>query len=149
MPDIHVVIPSAGKMSVANDPESVVSKRRLEWNFISFNPDVDRVRIEFEPDDAKIFNVNGTWQNWFEKKLGDPVMVPADPPRFERRATIWGNPENPSVERAKGAEKEHPTYISVRNDLVQTRPKYTITLKNGDKVIDVLDPKIIIDDPDE
>jgi len=149
MPDIHVVIPSKGPMSVGSDPESVVAKRRLEWNFISYNPAVDRVRIEFEPEKAKIFKVNEKWQNWFEKKLGDPVMVPADPPRFVRRATIWGNPENPTVEEAKSLEAKLPKYASVRNNLVQTRPKYTITLKNGDEIIAVLDPKIIIDDPDE
>ena len=138
MSDVHVTFPAAGKMFIDNDPESVVSGRRLEWHFVSHRPEVEFVEIVFDEDagagskDATvsspkpwIFKVNNVWNRSFQKK-----MEVSSKGNSERRLTIWAEP----------ATQGSP----------QKRRKYTIIAKDaGNSPIQELvnDPVIIIDDP--
>jgi hypothetical protein len=120
MSDVNVIFPATGSTFVDNDPEAVVSGRRIEWHFFSEHPDAARVGIVFEDPKAEIFNIGGKWQNHFEIDLKD------------HRATIWAEPPR------QGALQTRWKYTVMAWD----KPK-------GGKEISelVLDPEIIIDDP--
>jgi hypothetical protein len=118
MSDVHVIFPAKGKTLVDNDPEAVVSGRRIEWHFFSERSDAARVGITFEDPKAKIFKIGGKWQNHFEMDLTD------------HRSTIWAQP---------------PRQNEPQTRWKYTIVAWDIDNKKIEEL--VLDPEIIIDDP--
>jgi hypothetical protein len=118
MSDVHVILPEEGEALVDNDPEAVISGRRIEWHFLSKHPHAARVGIVFDKPDAQIFNIGGNWQNHFERDLTD------------KRSTIWAQPPRQNEPQTRWK------YTIVAWDSHNKRIEEL-----------VLDPEIIIDDP--
>ena len=127
MSEVHVHLPAEGEMFVDNDPEPVIAERRIQWHFFSQRHDVDIVAIVFKDEDARIFKIGGKWQNRLSANLKN------------NRATIWAEPDRQGV----------PQKVLKYSVLAWEKPGLQDQFDQGNHAPKlVLDPKIIIDDPD-
>jgi len=72
MAEIFVVFPPNDQPTVSHEIERVPSGNRISWDFVSCNPRVHYVIVEFDDPEAKFFNDNGTETNriWKQVKHG-------------------------------------------------------------------------------
>ena len=118
MPEVHVTFPAKGNTLIDNDPEAVVSGRRIRWHFSSMHPTAAIAGIVFNKPETKIFETQGSWCGCYAVELKNG------------RGIIWAEPAK------QGKNQTRSKYTIFAWD------------KNGQMVVELaLDPHIIIDDP--
>jgi hypothetical protein len=172
MSEVHVTLPLRGRTFVDNDPEPVISERRIEWHFLSKRTKAVRVGIEFDRVNAKIFKIENDRSE--AVKLAEAELAKAMKSRSKRAAIKSAEVKLAKAKRveAKSAKTKttgmwrssfakdlknnramiwaEPARLGKNGKHLQARLKYTIVAwdAKGNRIKGlVLDPKIIIDDP--